>query len=301
MPPHTPQVEGARAPQGLERLAGERRAGTIRQHPLVAYFAVTFSVSWGAALCVALPWLTSGRALPDLAGMLMFPAMLLGPSVTGLAMTRAIDGPSGLRTLGSLLRSWRLGRWYAALVIPPLLVYGTLFCLQSFVSPAFAPNMFFTGVFFGIPAGYLEEIGWMGFAFEKLHARGTAFRAAVILGLMWALWHLPVVDFLGVAHPHRAYWAPFFLAFGAAMTAMRVLIVWNYVNTGSLLAAQLLHMSSTGALVVFAAPGVNAPQEVAWYALYALALWLVVAVVVRIYGFALTRSPGKTMTARREL
>jgi hypothetical protein len=44
--------------------------------------------------------------------------------------------------------------------------------------------MFFTGVFFGIPAGYLEEIGWMGFAFEKLHARGTAFRAAVILGLM---------------------------------------------------------------------------------------------------------------------
>ena len=301
MPPHTPQVEGARAPPGLEPLTGEQRAGTIRQHPLVAYFAVTFSVSWGAALCVALPWLTSGRALPDLAGMLMFPAMLLGPSVTGLAMTRAIDGPSGLRTLGSLLRSWRLGRWYAALVIPPLLVYGTLFCLQSFVSPAFAPNMFFTGVLFAIPAGYLEELGWMGFAFEKLHARATAFRAAVTLGLVWAIWHLPVVDFLGVAHPHGAYWAPFFLAFGAAMTAMRVLIVWNYVNTGSLLAAQLLHMSSTGALVVFAAPGVNAPQEVTWYALYALALWLVVGVVVRIYGFALTRSPGKTMTARREL
>ena len=265
---------------------------------MVAYFAVTFSVSWGAALCVALPWLTRGRALPGLAGILMFPAMLLGPSVTGLAMTRAIDGPSGLRTLGNRLRSWRLGRWYAALVIPPLLVYGILFCLQSFVSPAFAPNMFFTGVFFGIPAGYLEEIGWMGFAFEKLHARGTAFRAAVILGLMWALWHLPVVDFLGVAHPHGAYWAPFFLAFGAAITAMRVLIVWTYVNTGSLLAAQLLHVSSTGALVVLGPTRVNAPQEVAWYAIYALALWLVVAVVARTHGFALTRSRRNTMTAQ---
>jgi hypothetical protein len=53
MPPHTPQVEGARAPQDLERHAGERRAGTIRQHPVVAYFAVTFSVSW-EQLCVSL-------------------------------------------------------------------------------------------------------------------------------------------------------------------------------------------------------------------------------------------------------
>jgi membrane protease YdiL (CAAX protease family) len=158
--------------------------------------------------------------------------------------------------------------------------------------------MFFTGVFFAIPAGYLEEIGWMGFAFEKLRARGTAFRAALILGLMWALWHLPVVDFLGVAHPHGTYWAPFFLAFGAGMTAVRVLIVWTYVNTGSLLAAQLLHVSSTGALVVLGATGVNAAEELAWYALYALALWLVVAVVVRTYGFTLVRSPGNSMAAQ---
>jgi membrane protease YdiL (CAAX protease family) len=196
------------------------------------------------------------------------------------------------------MRTWRLGRWYAALIIPPLLVYAILFCLQSFVSPAFAPNMFFTGVFFGIPAGYLEEIGWMGFVFEKLQARGTAFRAALILGLVWALWHLPVVDFLGVAHPHGAYWAPFFLAFAAAMTAIRVLIAWTYVNTGSLLGAQLLHASSTGALVVLGATGVNARQEVAWYALYALALWLVVAAVVRTYGFVLTRSRGHAATAQ---
>ena len=78
-------------------------------------------------------------------------------------------------------------------------------------------------------------------------------------------------------------------------------IVWTYVNTGSLLAAQLLHVSSTGALVAFAATSVNAPQEVAWYALYALALWLVVAVVVRTNGFALTRSRGNTMPAQGRL
>ena len=142
------------------------------------------------------------------------------------------------------------------------------------------------GVLFGIPAGFLEEIGWMGFAFEKLRTRGTALGAAVVVGIMWAAWPLPVVDFLGTAHPHGVYWLPFFIVFAAAMIAMRVLISWIYVNTASLLAAQLMHVSSTGALVVFASPRIDARQEVAWYGLYALALWLVVAVIVRLYGTA---------------
>src|SRR5262249_37024463 len=94
-------------------------------------------------------------------------------------------------------------------------------------------------------------------------ARGTALGAAVVLGLMWAAWHLPVVDFLGAAHPHGAYWLPFFIVFAADMIAMRVLISWIYVNTASLLAAQLMHVSSTAALVVFASPRIDARQEVA--------------------------------------
>lgn len=73
------------------------------------------------------------------------------------------------------------------------------------------------------------------------------------------------------------------------MTAMRVLISWVYVNTGSVLAAQLLHMSSTGALVIFGATRIDPRQEVTWYGLYAFALWLVVAVVVVAYGFSLKR------------
>ena len=276
-------------PQGSQPSRQKQRAGTIHRYPVTAYFAITFAVSWGAALCVALPWLLRGRGVPDLAGILMFPVMLLGPSLTGLAITRALDPTAGLRGLAATLRRWRLGRWYAALLIPPILLWGILTCLQSLVSPAFAPNWFLAGVFFGIPAGFLEEVGWMGFAFEKLRARGAALGAAAVLGLMWAAWHLPVVDFLGAAHPHGAYWLPFFIVFAAAMVAMRVLISWIYVNTASLLAAQLMHVSSTGALVVFASPRIDARQEVAWYGLYALALWLVVAVIVRVYGTGLKR------------
>jgi membrane protease YdiL (CAAX protease family) len=284
-----PQAELGQSARGLELQSGSQPAGMIRQHPVVAYFAITFGISWIAALCVALPWLLRGRGLPNLAGILMFPAMLLGPGITGLVMTRAVSGPAGLGALGSRLREWRLGRWYWVLVIPPILVCGILLSLQVLVSPKFAPNVFLVGVWFGVPAGYLEEIGWMGFAFERLRARGTALSAAVVLGVMWAAWHLPVVDFLGTAHPHGSFWLPFFLAFGTAMTAMRVLISWVYVNTGSLLAAQLLHMSSTGALVVFGATGIEVWQEVTWYGLYALALWLVIAVIVKANGPALAR------------
>jgi CAAX protease family protein len=92
---------------------------------------------------------------------------------------------------------------------------------------------------------------------------------------------LPVVKYLGAATPHGAYWLPFFLAFTLDMTAMRVLIGWLYTHTRSVLLAQLMHVSSTGSLVVFSAPRVTAGQEVFWYVAYGIALWIVIAVVVR--------------------
>lgn len=66
------------------------------------------------------------------------------------------------------------------------------------------------------------------------------------------------------------------------MTAMRVLIAWLYVHTNSVALSQLMHISSTGSLVIFGAWRVNAAQEVAWYALYGLTLWLAVSIIIRI-------------------
>lgn len=267
----------------------QKGSGLIRRYPASAFFIITFTLSWAAALGVALPWLRRGEPLPSLAGILMFPAMLLGPSVAGILMTYALGGRIALRALKERLGRWRLGSWYATLAIPALLVCGILVCLQHLVSPGFAPNLYLLGVSFGVPAGFLEEIGWTGFVYDKLRERRSALRAAVVLGLLWAGWHLPVVDFLGAAYPHGSYWLPFALAFGAAMTAMRVLIGWLYVNTGSVFGAQILHMASTGALVVFSAPRVDPQQEAGWYGLYALALWLVVAAIVQVYGSGLMR------------
>jgi membrane protease YdiL (CAAX protease family) len=253
----------------------------VSRHSITAYFVLTFAVSWLGAFLVASPHLFRHEPLPQLTGIMMFPAMLLGPSLVAVPLTGIVDGRAGLRDLRS--RMWHAKFpliFYAALLIPPLLILAVLMCLKTFVSAEYAPNLFPVGIAFGVPAGILEEIGWMGYAFPKMWSGGNALRASVLLGVLWSAWHLPVINFLGVATPRGAYWLPFFLAFALAMTAMRVLIAWLYVNTKSVLLAQLMHVSSTGFLVAFGASHVTSREEVSWYALYGLALWTVVGMVV---------------------
>jgi membrane protease YdiL (CAAX protease family) len=271
------------------RIPGSQEA-IIRRYPVVAYFALTFLISWTGALAVAAPHLIRHQPLPKMTGILMFPVMLLGPSLAGIVLTRIVDGKSGLRTLFSqMFRSWVPPGWYAVLFIPPVLVLTVLLLLQRFVSPVYAPNRFFMGILFGIPAGFLEEIGWMGYAFPKMRSQSNGLTPSILLGLFWALWHLPVINYLGTVTPHGVYWLRFFLAFSLAMTAMRVMIAWIYTNTKSVLLAQLMHVSSTGSLVIFSAARVTAWQEAMWYALYGTVLWAVVGIVVKTFGRRLGR------------
>jgi membrane protease YdiL (CAAX protease family) len=251
----------------------------LQRHSVLAYFLMTFAISWAGALAVAAPDLLRGQAVSRLSGILMFPAMLLGPSISGIVMTRVVSGKDGVKDLFARMGRGRVPvRWYGVLLIPPALVFAVLFSLKALLSPSFAPNHFWFGVLFGVPAGFLEEIGWTGFAFPHMSSKGKALGSAIVLGMIWGTWHLPAINFLGAAAPHGAYWIPFFLAFAFAMTAMRVIISWLYLNTKSVLLAQLMHVSSTGTLVIFS-PRVSPAQEVMWYAVYGCVLWAVVGVI----------------------
>jgi len=255
-------------------ISSSQNSSFVRAHPTITYFLLTFAISWTVALLAAAPKLRQAAPLPKLTGILMFPAMLLGPSFCGISLTRKLDGREGLKSLFARMRRVRLPlRWYTALLIPPTMVLIVLFCLKTFVSPIYAPNRFWIGVTFGLLAGFLEEIGWTGFAYPKLRQRFAVLPAATILGVFWGLWHAPVIDLLGAASPHCKALPAFFASFVAAMAAMRVLIVWFYERTHSVALAQLIHISSTGALVVFSPPAVTPAQETAWYALYAAVLW----------------------------
>jgi uncharacterized protein len=287
-------ILGERSPIARRNLRMERpQESFIHRNPVKCYFVLAFAVSWAGALAVAAIPLIRHEPLPKMTGILMFPAMLLGPSLAGILLTLYLDGTKGLQGLVSRIFRKRIpGKWFGPLLIPPALILGVLFFLKEIVSPVYSPNLFLFGILFGVPAGFLEEIGWTGFAFPRMHLKNDAQGPSILLGALWSCWHLPVINYLGTASPHGDYWLAYFFAFAFAMTAMRVLIGWLYTNTKSVLIAQLMHVSSTGSLVVFSAPRVSAGQEVMWYGVYGVLLWGLVLVVAKIYGKRLTRQAG---------
>jgi uncharacterized protein len=152
----------------------------IRRHPVTAYFALTFAISWGGAL-LAIGSAggmrgTTPTSDPRFAYAVM--AMLAGPSVTGLLLTAPFHGGTGLREFVSRLLTWRVGAtWYAvALLTAPAIMTATLLAL-SFSSPAFLPGIFISddkaslllvSLAVGVSAGIFEELGWTGFAIPTL-------------------------------------------------------------------------------------------------------------------------------------
>lgn len=253
---------------------------SLRRHALAAYFGLTFLVSWGGAFALLAPKELRGETIPTWYGLISFPVMLLGPALSGIVLTAAIDGRAGLRELSERLRRWRLGiREYAAVLIPPAVMLAVLVLLSVGVSPVFRPHLFLLGGLFGPIAGFLEEIGWTGFAFPRLQARLGSLRGGILLGLVWGLWHAPIVDYLGAASPHGAWLVPFFLGFVAVLTPMRVLIGWLASRARSVLLAQLMHASLTGFLAMISPAAVSPAQEAVWYLVYGAVLGLLVLAV----------------------
>jgi len=250
----------------------------IEKYPTVFYFMLCYGISWSGALLVALPTLLKHQPFQKMVGLIMFPVMLLGPPAAGLILTYLQSGKIGIRTLGQRMRRWKIhkGIFMFAFILPPVLILLILNLLRYFISPAFTPNFFPVGVLFGIFAGFLEEIGWTGFAYPSLRKKFSASVASLILGLLWGIWHLPVIDFLGAGFPHGSRLPSFMVAFGGAITGVRLLICWIYEHTRSVLYAQVMHAVSTGSLVMFGPAMVTPAGESLWYGCYATLLFLII-------------------------
>lgn len=223
----------------------------------------------------------------------VFLAMLAGPGLASILLTGIVDGRDGLRDLFVRQCRWRVSirSYSAAMLITPFLLTAILGTL-TLISPVFMPGIItasdkFTLMGFsiaaGLAAGFFEELGWTGFAIPKMQLKHSAFATGVMLGVIWAIWHL-LADFWGGYASYGVLYIPHFLLWAVALPAYRVLMVWVYNNTGSLLVAQLMHASFTGSQFLLTPPAVSIADDVLWYLIFAASLVVAAIVVVRIYG-----------------
>ena len=173
--------------------------------------------------------------------MLGVPVGILGPFISGLVFTGLLYGRAGFRQLRSRLLKWRVGLgWYAfALLTAPIIT--TLSLLARSTPPAIAAasdklGLLLMGIAIGLGRSPIfEEIGWTGFATPELRKRWGILRTGLLMGVLWGVWHFPAFSATGRA---SAPLSP--LVFTAALLftwliPYRILMVWLYDHTQSLL------------------------------------------------------------------
>jgi len=268
----------------------------IRRRSVLTYFVVAFAISWGGIVLVAGPGgIPVAAEQLELLGL----AMLLGPSVAGILLTTIVSGKAGLRDLFSRLLKWRVSlRWYViALLIAPLSKAAALFAL-SIRSSEFLPvivtstdktSLLAMGIAAGLVVGLFEELGWTGFVVPRLRLRHGVVATGISVGLLWGAWHFLLFwesDSFSGALPMALLFGRLF----AWLPAYRVLMVWIYDRTGSLLVTTLMHVSLVASTVIVEPP-LTGERLLTFILLWAVLLWGLVAAVVAVSGGQISRMP----------
>jgi uncharacterized protein len=263
----------------------------IQRHPVLSFYVLAFAISWGGVLIVVGPGETlDTRAQTEMLLPFAILAMLAGPSVAGVLLTGLVSGRAGFRELRSRLLRWRVGaRWYAvALLTAPLSVTASLLALLL-LYPEFLPGIFtadgkasllLIGLATGLMVGIFEEFGWTGFAVPRLRLRYGVLTTGLFVGMMWGAWHF-LVNFWGSDTSSGGLSLALFLpvVLFSFMPPMRVLMVWVYDRSKSLLVAMLMHASFTAFWLISTPLTITGVPLVTWYLLWAAVLWVVVAAV----------------------
>jgi len=274
-----------------------------KKYPVATYFLITFLISWGGSVLFlgGTDQITSG--LSDAPFLPLYLITVGGPFLAGIILTGICNGKQGYRELLSRLFKWHIPvRWYAfALLIAPLSVFTTLYVL-SLISPVFMPGILNLGnnpvassfglmgndkvtlMFFvlmiGLFNGFVEEFGWTGFATHRLNLNQNLFAIGINLGILWGLWHL-LSNYIGSAAGAGSVPLPLYmtLLLFSFLPPFRILMVWVYKHTESLFLAVLMHTSLDVSWILSMPVAITGKERVIWYALWAVVLWSIVAVI----------------------
>jgi membrane protease YdiL (CAAX protease family) len=215
---------------------------------LVVFFALAYSLSWAV-------W---GSALAEQAGLIDWsvptePFAFLAVTVAALASTALFGGRTALRSLGARLVLWRVPvRWYvAAIVLPALpaiaalgvhLALGGSHDVHALVPLAATVPLLLSQLLTHL---LTEEVGWRGLALPHLRADLGSLPAGVLLGLLWAGWHIPMFFLNDTRQTYP------FAGFVALAVSISIVMTWLWDHTrGSILIAALFHAAMNTAWAV---------------------------------------------------
>jgi membrane protease YdiL (CAAX protease family) len=263
----------SRAEPGGDGLAARR---------LIAFLALTFALTWSI-------WI-GGAAIAGSANRGFFgaggPIFLVGifaPGFVALALTWRERGSDGVAALFGRIGRFQVGfGWYvfAVLYFPAIkLASAAIVRLLTGVWPPFGETpwpLLFGAILLSTWVQAGEEVGWRGYALGRMAARIGLGPASVLLGALWALWHLPLFVL-----PNTGSDGQSFPLYALHVMALSVAMAWVYWRTdGSLLLVMIMHaaVNNTTSLVPGALPGATDPftlraTAVGWIA--AALSWLV--------------------------
>jgi uncharacterized protein len=184
------------------------------------------------------------------------------PSLSAIFLTWIKEGTLGLRSLGQGLIQFNLGwRWYVFTLL--IVIAGTAgqLTIHKLLGNTFDGTLFIKQIGSFLPLLILgplsEEIGWRGYALERLQARRNALTSSLIVGLFLAFWHLPLFMIVGTSQHELG--VPF-IGFMIKLMASSILYTWLYNSTKqSLWSAILLHWLYTYAAQVLSSGVTRSP------------------------------------------
>jgi CAAX protease family protein len=261
---------------------------------LLRFLLLAFGGTWGA-------W----SAWAHMVTALRWPVFYIGvfaPGIVALWLTWQENGQAGVRSLIGRLFQWQTSvRWYVfalGYIAAIKLIAAFIIRLTSGAWPPFAHVpwllLFAGAVFSTLVGGQVgEELGWRGYLLPRL-AEHIGLRAAgLVVGVVWALWHLPLFYFPGADLAGQSF--PIFLLL---VTALSVAMTWLYSKTGgSLLLMMLFHaaMNNTTGIVPSASVAPGGPMS---FGASAMAWWTLALLWVAAIVFLVLLSDTSIASAR---
>lgn len=211
---------------------------TVRRAGIIWFLALAFLLTWPlqlAALSPTLPFaplLILGSWMPNLAAFLV--------------LGWIVREPGGIRRLLAGWTRWRVSPIWYLVALSPLAVTLLAAVVYQLAGGAAEPRPPVTGsMLLGaalvalITGATGEELGWRGFLLPRLQITLAALPAGLVVGVVWALWHLPLWFLPGKPWMALPYWA-----FAVVAITTSILYAWLVNSTGgSLLLVSLMHLA----------------------------------------------------------